>query len=225
MRIDLGGVAVGVAGKVLPAVEVHVGFKVGLPRILDRGLEGHHQHPLGAELLGQLVGGEGLAEAHLRVPEEARDGVHVLRPDRMEVVVRLVHGLGLLPAHREGLVMRAGELLAGAEFGEHGLHIGDRAAHPFQFGVLEALPDERRAHLVIGEERAIVTLGGLVQLDLVVLDGGGLELLGDALLHVARGLPHLEEALVRLVVNGVGVDARPGFRLGCEDFLDGRFTH
>jgi hypothetical protein len=29
---------------------------------------------------------------------------------------------------------------------------------------------------------------------------------------------------VRLVVNRVGVDARPGFRLGGEDFLDG-FTH
>jgi hypothetical protein len=59
--------------------------------------------------------------------------------------------------------------------------------------------DERRAHLVVGEDRAVVALGGLVQLDGVVLDGGGLELLGDALLHVARGLPHLEETRVRLV--------------------------
>ena len=58
----------------------------------------------------------------------------------------------------------------------------------------------------------------------VVLDGGGLELLGDALLHVARRLPDLEETRVRLVVNGVGVDARPGFRLRRKDFLDG-LTH
>ena len=56
-------------------------FEVGLPRILDGGLEGHDEHALGAELLGELVGGEGLAEAHLRVPQEARDGVHVLLPD------------------------------------------------------------------------------------------------------------------------------------------------
>ena len=54
---------------------------------------------------------------------------------------------------------------------------------------------------MIAEDRAVVALGGLVQFDLVVLDGGGLELLGDALLHVARGLPHLEKTLVRLVVN------------------------
>ena len=85
--------------------------------------------------------------------------MHILLPDRVEVGVRLVHGLGLLAAHRERLVMRAGELLAGAEFGEHGLHVGDRAPHPFQLGVREALLDERRAHVVIGEDRAVVALG------------------------------------------------------------------
>ena len=121
-------------------------------------------------------------------------------------------------------MVRAGELLAGAQLGEHGLHVLDRAAHPFQFGVLEALLDERCAHLVVGEDRAVVALGGLVEFDRVVLDGGGLELLGDALLHVARGLADLEQTLVRLVGNRVGVDARPGFRLGREDFLDG-LTH
>ena len=84
--------------------------------------------------------------------------------------------------------------------------------------------DERRAHLVVGEDRAVVALGGLVELDRVVLDRGGLELLGDALLHIARGLPDLEQTRVRLVVDRVGVDAQPGFRLGREDLLDG-LTH
>ena len=60
--------------------------------------------------------------------------------------------------------------------------------------------------------------------DLVVLDRGGPHLFGDALLHAARGLSYLDESLMRLVVNRVGVDARPGFRLGREDFLDG-LTH
>ena len=120
--------------------------------------------------------------------------------------------------------MRAGEPLPGAQFGEHGLHVLDRAAHPFQFGVLEAFPDERRAHVVVAEDGAVVALGGFVQFDAIVLDGGGLELFGDALLHVARRLPDLEETRVRLVVNGVGVDARPGLRLGRKDFFDG-LTH
>ena len=132
LGVDLRRVAAGGTREVLPAVEVDVGFEVRLPRILDGGLEGHHEHALGAELLGELVGGEGLAEAHLRVPEEARDGVHVLLPDRVEVGVRLVHRLGLLAAHRERLVMRAGELLARPQLGEHGLDVGDRAAHPLE---------------------------------------------------------------------------------------------
>jgi hypothetical protein len=83
---------------------------------------------------------------------------------------------------------------------------------------------QRRAHLVVAEDRAVVALGGFVQLDGVVLDRRGLELLGHALLHVARGLAHLEQARVRLVRNGVGVDARPGLRLRREDFVDG-LTH
>ena len=94
--------------------------------------------------------------------------------------------------------MRAGELLPRAQFGEHGLQVLDGAAHPFQFGVLELLPDECRAHLVIGEDGAVVALGGFVQFDLVVLDSGGLELLSDALLHIARCLPNLEKTLVAL---------------------------
>ena len=138
--------------------------------------------------------------------------------------MRHVHCFGLFTAHRERLVMRAGEPLPGAQFGEHGLHVPERAAHPFQFGVLEALPDKRRTHLMVAEDRAVVALGGFVQFDPKVLDGGGLELFGDALLHVARRLPDLEQTRVRRVVNGVGVDAWTGFRLGREDFLDG-LTH
>src|SRR6266404_2461926 len=121
--------------------------------------------------------------------------------------------------------MRAGKSLPLAEFGEHGLYVLDRAPHPLQFGVLEALPDERRAHIVIGEDAAVDALGGLVQLYAIVLDGGGLELFGEALLHVARRLPDLEETCVRLVVDGVGVDAWTGFRLGREDLLDGLTHH
>jgi hypothetical protein len=58
-----------------------------------------------------------------------------------------------------------------------------------------------------------------------VLDASGLELLGDALFHIARCLSNLKKTLVRLVVNRIGVDARPGLRLRCEDLLNGWLTH
>jgi hypothetical protein len=166
-----------------------------------------------ARVLRELIGGEGLAEAHLRVPEEARDGVHVLRPDGVEVVVGLVHGGALLGAHGnvwscvpvKRCPVRSSVSTVFTSLSVQRIHSNSVFAQPFL--------DEGGAHLVVGEGRAVVALGELIQLDGVVLDVGGLELLGDALLHVARGLPHLEQARVRLVRDGVGVDARPGLRL------------
>ncbi|OQA29695.1 MAG: hypothetical protein BWY59_00135 [Verrucomicrobia bacterium ADurb.Bin345] len=222
---DFARVAVGIARQVLPAVEIDVGFEIRLPRVLHGGLEGDHEHALGAELLGELVGGEGFAEAHLRVPQEARHRVHVLLPDGVEIGVGFLDGRALLGAHRKRLVVRAGEIPAGAQFGEDSLHVLERAAHPLQLRVFETFPDERGADLVVGEERAVVALGGFVELDGVVLDRGRLELLGDALLHVARGLPDFEQPGVRRVGDRVSVDARPRLRLGREDLLDGRLIH
>jgi hypothetical protein len=166
-------------------------FEICLPRILDRGLESEYEYSLGAKLFGQLVRGERLSEPHLRVPKEARDRVHVLLPDGVEIGVRLVHGLDLLAAHREGLGMCACERLAGAQFCQHGLNVLDRAAHPLQFDVLDLFPDERCADVVIGEDRAVVPRGWFVQLDPEVLDCRSLELLGDALFYVARRLSDL----------------------------------
>ena len=151
--------------------------------------------------------------------------MYILLPNRVEVGVRLVHGHGLLPAHRKGLVMSTGELLAGAKFREHGPHIGNRTVHPFQLSVRETLPDKRRSNLVIGKYRTAVTLGRLVPFDLVVLDGGGLNLLGDALLHVTCRLPDLEEAFVRLVINGVRVDAWPYLWLRRKNIFDAGPIH
>ena len=105
-------------------------------------------------------------------------------------------------------MMRTGEPLSRAQFRQLGFHVLDRAAHPFQFCVLELLLDECCAHLVVAIDGAVVALSGFVQLDLVILDGGGLELLGDALLYVARCLPYFQKAIVRLVINRISVDAR-----------------
>ncbi len=116
--------------------------------------------------------------------------------------------------------MRAADRLARAQFGKHGPHVRDRAAHPLQLGVRVALSDERRAHLVVGDDRAVVALDGFVKFDPVVADGGRFELLGDATFHVARRLAHLEQARVRVVVDGVGVDAKTHVRL-LDEYLFG----
>jgi hypothetical protein len=196
--VDLRRVAARRARQVLPAVKVHMAFQVGLPGVFHRRLEGHHQHSLGLELFGQLVGGEGLAEPHLGVPQEARRGVHVFLPDGVEVGMRLVHRLGLLGAHgrrsRGACRRSAGPVRSSAST----VARPPRCSAPIRAsGSRSPSLHQRRAHLVVGEDRAVVALRRLVHLDAVVLDGRGLELLGHALLHVARGLAHLEQAGVR----------------------------
>ena len=202
-----------------------MGLKVSLPRIFHSGLESDHQHTLSPEFLGKLISSEGFAEAHFRVPEEARDGVHVLFPDRVEIVVSFAHGFVLLGAHHKGLIVPASESAPGTQLSEDSFHVLERTAHPLQFGVLATLPGEGGAHFMICEGCAVVALGELIENDGVILDVGGLELLGDALLHVARGLPHLEQTSVRLIFDGIGVNARPGLRLRRKYPFYGWLTH
>ena len=117
--------------------------------------------------------------------------------------------------------MRAGEPLPGAQFRQHSFHILKRAAHPFQLRVCKTFFDERRPHLVIGKNRAVVPLGVFVDLDTVILDRRRLELLPHPLLHVACGLPDFKQTVMRLVVDRIGVDAGTSLRLRPENLLYG----
>ena len=122
--------APGGRGEVLPAVEVGVRLQVGLPGVLHCGLEGDHEDAFGAEPLRELVGGEGLPEAHLGVPQEPWHRVRVLGPDGLVVALGLVHGAGLLRAHRKLLMMGSTELHACAKLSDRRAHIVWGAPHP-----------------------------------------------------------------------------------------------
>ena len=69
------------------------------PRIFHGGLESEHQHPFGAHAFGKLVGGKGLAETHLGVPQVVTGAVRLLFVHLGEVVGGLPHRLRLLIAH------------------------------------------------------------------------------------------------------------------------------
>ncbi|MCU0552456.1 MAG: hypothetical protein MUC48_24255 [Leptolyngbya sp. Prado105] len=117
-------------------------------------------------------------------------------------------------------VVGAGEPLACAQFCEDSLHIGNGAAHPFEFRVLESLFNQCGPHFVIGEAAAVGAIGRLIQLNAVVFDGGGFELFSDPLFDVASGLTYLEKSLVRLIVDGIGINPQPHLWLGEKDFFD-----
>lgn len=65
----------------------------------------------------------------------------------------------------------------------------------------------------------------LIPLDIVVLDGGGLDLFCNALLHIARGLTHLEKTLVRRVGYRIGANAWSRFWLWRNYFFDAGVAH
>src|ERR1019366_5176376 len=104
---------------IVPTFKVYMGFEIGLPSVFHRRLEGQHEHTLGAELPSELIRREGFSEAHLRVPQEARYSVLILRPDRVKIVECFVYRLDLLTTHLKPLMMRASELLPRAQFGKH----------------------------------------------------------------------------------------------------------
>jgi len=114
----------------LPADEIHVALHVLFPRALHRGLEGQHQNPTPAHALGQLVRGERLAEAHLRVPEEMRRLIVVLSSPALEIHRREFDGLRLLRAHLEVPVALVLELLPAAQRGDCGPHVALTALEP-----------------------------------------------------------------------------------------------
>lgn len=200
--IDGCRVATRLARQILPPVEVDVGLQVSVPRIFDGRLEGHDQdairtHPPLLHALGELIGGERLAESHLRVPEELGDRVRVFGPSTREVLERLLDSGCLLVAHPERRVVRALVSLAGAQLGDGSVHVVGGAAHPFcgrlEDDVLEPLLDQPTPHLGIGDQRSILSLCRLVDFEHVVDSRLALRLL-DARVDVLTGLTDLEAA-------------------------------
>ena len=61
-------VLLALAAHELPALKIDMAIEVFLPRALDGRLEREHEHAAHAHGLGEFVGGECLAEAHLCVP-------------------------------------------------------------------------------------------------------------------------------------------------------------
>ena len=153
--VDVFGVSPGRSRKVLPAVEVDMRFEVGFPSVFDCGFESDHEHALRTHALCELVRGEGLAEAHLRVPEKLGHCVVVFCPAGVEVVDGLLYRFLLLIAHVEVGVVRALVALARTQLGDRCSYVCGRATHPLAArlvdDVFETLFYEASTHVGVGE--------------------------------------------------------------------------
>ena len=200
-----------VAGHELPALEVHVGLEVGLPGVLDGGLEREHEQTLHAHALGELVGGEGRAEAHLGVPEERGLVVRAGLLAALEVGLRLLDGLLLLGAHVEVLGAQGLVVAAVAHLKPGVAHVVGRAAEPLAARPCEAVLLKALMDVVVGERGAVGAHGALGKHDLVGQARarlGDRKLLRHAPLDVVLGEAHLEQTRVVGVLVAVGVDRR-----------------
>ena len=214
----------------LPSLEFDVRGEVLLPRRLDRRLEGEHEQAPEAHVLGELVGGVGLAEALLRVPEELGRARAALLLDGAEVGLGLVDGGLLLGPHPEGLRAPLDVLGAVAHSDVGGPHVVHGAAEPLGLlpvavaQALEAVLLEVGVHLVVQKHGAVVAHGGRGEHDLVGLLAG-LErrvVLVHALLDGAPGVADLEQPLELAVVRlAVGVDDRLDVRSLGEEVVSG----
>jgi hypothetical protein len=116
--------------------------------------------------------------------------------------------------------MRAGKSLPALQFGQHRVHIGQRALHPFELRIGKAFAFQGIAHSVVGDDRSVIAFRAFIEFDGIICNRGGLQLLRHPPLHIAHRLPDFQQTLMRIVGDGVGVDARADFGLGGEDFLD-----
>ena len=176
-----------------------MGHEIFLPRRLDSGLEGQHKHLFQPHSFGQLIGGEGFAEAHFGVPEEFRRTVRRIQLGGTKIGDGLVDGLLLLRAHGKG----AGAVLLVEGVGFHRQHrrfqLIHRAAEPFAAHAGDFPAAEHTMHIVVGKAGAVLPHGGAAVQDLIwelaVRALGGV-LLRHTPVHILFGVAHLQQAVI-----------------------------
>lgn len=93
------------------------------------------------------------------------------------------------------------------------------------FSGLDQLTDQRRAHIMIGKNGAIIAFSGFVQLDPEIGDRCRAQLFSYPPFHIPCGLADLQQAFMGLIRDGIRIDAWTRFRLWGEDVVDGGLMH
>jgi hypothetical protein len=95
------------------------------------GFKGQHQNTGKAHLFSKLIGGEGLAEAHFRIPQEFRCAVRFVFFCRSVILHRALDSELLLRTHFENLCSVSFQSNAGAQFLNGSTGIAFRTFKPF----------------------------------------------------------------------------------------------
>ena len=97
---------------------------------------------------------------------------------------------------------------------------------PSILGLANFLSTQPLADIIIAESAAIIALGHSIDMERVGLLHLALRLADTFVDVLARGLPDLDQPGIGCgrIIWRPRVNAKPGFRLGSEDFVDGRLN-
>ena len=210
----LGGVAIlvldAIARDELPAFEVDVSEEVLLPGVFDRRLEGEHKNAVKPHVTCELVGGKGLAKAHLCVPKKLW-ALDALSFHFLEVFRGATDGCLLLWSHGKVSDVLLAVVLPVADFEPSVAHVIGGTAIPFATNAFELVGSEPFMDLMVLEGRTVRPHGRFGKHDFVRLALAWLDdrkLLCDALFGANGGETNLEKPLVVRVFVLVGIDFR-----------------
>ena len=211
--IHAGFAVVKRSGNKLPAHKIHMGQQVFLPGCLHRWLEGQNQDARVAQLLCQLVGRKGFAEAHFAVPQEFWNPACAFLFRALIISAGQVHRLLLFRPHLEGVgaPFQVVQLVAYRDDG--GLDRADVTFKPLAAHAFDPQRFQRRVYFVVGKIAAVRIEGAVTIDDLVrhfPIGALGGVLLRHALVYIHGGKAYLQAARIGHV--RVGVDHGMGFR-------------
>ena len=166
LLVDIDGLVMSVLiGDELPAFKVNMRNQIFTPGRFNRWLECQHQNLREPHFLGQLIGGEGLPEAHLCIPQELRCVSRICFLCVLEIAFCPHNSTLLLRTHLEG--PGTGSLCpdAGLQFNDGSLHVTNGTVVPLvivrNIQLLEAFAFKDRVNIVIHEDGSILAHGRL----------------------------------------------------------------
>ena len=189
--------------------------KIFFPSCLNCGFEGKDQNLLPLHLQGELVGGKGLAEAHLAVPEEVRR-TPLFRSIALEIGRRLIHRPFLFRPHAEILDAVPSHIYPVPDGHNGRPYLLRCAAIPFALNMSAPHFHQHAMHVMVHKHRTILPHGRFLDQDTVrwFARAHNVILLAYSFLHANRGIAHLQNTFqVGVILVFVRIDHRSRLRL------------
>ena len=193
-----------------PVLEVLVREQVFLPCSLYCRFERQYEYMFPSHAQGQLIGSEGLAEAHLGIPKEVggKSLVGFVGSKRLEILGSLLYSLLLLRAHLEvqGALQECCLVVSHSFYCLH--HLFCAACKPLSLWVRDVCTTEHPVYCLVAEHRTILAHGCAYEFHLPRLSGDKRRIVFfHPHFDIAGGKAHFEHTGIACV--GIGVYDRP----------------